>query len=468
MASPAQMRNRRRSRTGLVLTVVVIVAVLFGVLAATNGWFPFGSQPPPPAEERVVRLQGSNTIGATLVPNLARAFLASKGATDVAETSADGLVTVTGTVPGAGATRFEIRAAGTETGFAGLADGSADVGMASRRITTTERDRLGERGDLTAPASEKILALDAISVIVNRSSGLSVLSFDQLRKAFTCQVTDWSQLAPGLPSGPIRILARDDNSGTFEFFRDSVLGGAPLCPGARRFADNDELSRAVAADPAAIGFVPLPSIGGNTALALYDGESKPTAPTPLGVSTESYLLTRRLYLYVPQAPANPLAQEFADAFALSRPGQQLAVEDGFVSPLFPPPAPRAAPCTAAVPGYCAAVAGQDRVPFDVRFESGTDQLDNRALRNLDLLSATMQEPASAGRRLLLVGFADNSGDPRANLVLSRSRAATVMRYLSDRGVTGVEVAGFGDALPVAANDTPPGREQNRRVEVWER
>lgn len=121
----------------------------------------------------------------------------------------------------------------------------------------------------------------------------------------------------------------------------------------------------------------------------------------------------------------------------------------------------------APPGYCAAVSGAERVPFDVRFDSGTDQLDNRAYRNLDLFAASLAAPQNA--QVLVVGFADNAGTDEANLALSRSRAATVTAYLAERGITGgVVVEGFGEALPVDTNDTPEGRDQNRRVEVWQR
>jgi OOP family OmpA-OmpF porin len=67
---------------------------------------------------------------------------------------------------------------------------------------------------------------------------------------------------------------------------------------------------------------------------------------------------------------------------------------------------------------------------------------------------------------VLVGFADSSGVAPANLELSRSRASAVSRYLVERGLMNVTPIGFGDALPVATNDTLEGRAQNRRVEVW--
>jgi phosphate transport system substrate-binding protein len=474
VSRPAARPARRRSAFGIRALLLVIVVLLYVVLANANGWWPFQPSPnPEPNPEslpessaQVLRLQGSNTIGADLAPDLAEGFLAGKGATDVQRTASSGLVTVSGTVPGAGEVRFEIRAEGTETAFVGLESGRTDVGMASRRIRDVQRQQLlAAHGDLTSAEAEHILALDAVAVIVSPNHGLRELSMDQLRRAFTCEVTDWAQLVPGLPAGPIRLLARDAHSGTYESFQEKVLGSAPLCANAERFAENERIAEIVAQDPSAIGFVALPSVGRTTALALYDDASRPMAPTALSVSTESYLLTRRLYLYVPPVPANPLATEFADSFALSDPGQRIVADAGFVSPLFPPAAPPSPPCVDAPPDYCAAVTGAERVPFDVRFDTGTDRLDNRATRNLDLL-ATSTPPGGAGRQVVLVGFADSSGAAPANVELSRARASAVSRYLAERGVTNATSVGFGDALPVATNDTPEGREQNRRVEVW--
>jgi phosphate transport system substrate-binding protein len=300
VSRPAARPTRQRSAFGIRALLLVIVVLLYAVLANANGWWPFQPSPnPEPNPEalpepsaQVVRLQGSNTIGADLAPDLAEGFLAGKGATDVQRTAASGLVTVSGTVPGAGAVSFEIRAEGTETAFDGLGSGSADVGMASRRIRDVERQQLlASRGDLTSPEAEHILALDAVAVVVSPNHGLRELSMDQLRRAFTCEVTDWAQLAPGLPAGPIRLLARDAHSGTYESFQEKVLGSAPLCANAERFAENERIAETVAQDPSAIGFVALPSVGRTTALALYDDASRPMAPTALSVSTESYLLT---------------------------------------------------------------------------------------------------------------------------------------------------------------------------------
>ena len=61
---------------------------------------------------------------------------------------------------------------------------------------------------------------------------------------------------------------------------------------------------------------------------------------------------------------------------------------------------------------------------------------------------------------------DGQGDPCANLTISVQRAQSVARDLGTYGLKASAVQGYGSAAPVASNDTPSGRERNRRVEVW--
>lgn len=471
MVTPrADTGARNRRRLGVVLALVIVVVLVFLVLR-DNGLLPFAAEPAgrpaEPETDTALHLDGSGTIGSELAPDLAEAFLQGRGATGVRRESAGDLVTVTGTLPGAAQPiRLEINSTGSSTAFSGLLDGRTDVGMASRRITPAEQQDLAARGDLTSRESEHILALDAVTVIVNAGRDVTRLSVDQLRGIYTCAITDWSQIGSAAGTGPIRVLAFEDGSGTLDTFRERVLGDERLCPDIERIRGVEELSRAVAADRAAVGFVGLPFVGTNTAVALFDGTSVPTEPTRLTVSTESYLLTRRLYLYLPTLPvADPLARDFVE-FALSEPGQRIVDTAGFVSPLFPPTPPAPPPCTAAVPEYCAFITGAERIPFDVRFSTGTDEVDNRAFRNLALFAESLAAPENRDRTVLLVGFADNAGTDDANLALSTARAAAVMRELGSDGVQAVTTGGFGEALPVDTNDTPEGREQNRRVEVW--
>lgn len=65
------------------------------------------------------------------------------------------------------------------------------------------------------------------------------------------------------------------------------------------------------------------------------------------------------------------------------------------------------------------------------------------------------------------GYTDNTGDPNANLKLSQERAEAVLNALIKNGVEKekIRAEGYGDKFPVASNDTPEGRNRNRRVDV---
>ena len=68
--------------------------------------------------------------------------------------------------------------------------------------------------------------------------------------------------------------------------------------------------------------------------------------------------------------------------------------------------------------------------------------------------------------MAVLGHTDNKGGAAYNRELSQRRAQAVVKYLSDKGIAvdRLEAKGFGPDRPVAANDTPQGRAQNRRVE----
>src|SRR5690606_18183203 len=102
--------------------------------------------------------------------------------------------------------------------------------------------------------------------------------------------------------------------------------------------------------------------------------------------------------------------------------------------------------------------------LNFRFEFGSDRIDNKGHRDLQrLVDYLLRNP---GRQVLLLGFTDSIGDPAKNLRLSEVRAELVSQQFMKLGVFPSLVAGFGDAVPVASNDTEEGRNRNRRVEVW--
>lgn len=102
---------------------------------------------------------------------------------------------------------------------------------------------------------------------------------------------------------------------------------------------------------------------------------------------------------------------------------------------------------------------------DVLFKPESTELEASANRTLLKLVSFLQ--LNPQRRVRAEGYSDNSGDVTENLVLSRSRAQSVSRILTDLGIGAerVEVVGYGERFPVAENASARGRAQNRRVEI---
>jgi phosphate transport system substrate-binding protein len=218
----------------------------------------------------------------------------------------------------------------------------------------------------------------------------------------------------------------------------------------------------VASDKDGVGFVGLSFVKDVKALALQDGDASPVEATALTVSTESYVLSRRLFLYVPES-AKAEAWSFVQ-FVTSDAGQDVVAREGFV-PLNSAPVESQVPANAP-DEYKRILTGAKRLPFDLRFRTGTADLDAKARSDL-ARAARHAASQGSGRELVAIGFADRSGPEPKNVDLSRARAKTVAEVLRQIDAqTHVQTAGFGSALPVAPNDTEHGRERNRRVEVW--
>jgi outer membrane protein OmpA-like peptidoglycan-associated protein len=100
----------------------------------------------------------------------------------------------------------------------------------------------------------------------------------------------------------------------------------------------------------------------------------------------------------------------------------------------------------------------------VRFDTNKSTLTTAAKANLDKLVPVFQSYADTD--IVIYGYTDITGKPEYNLTLSEQRAASVKAYLAGKGLntSRFNTTGLGIADPIATNDTPEGRSQNRRVE----
>ena len=425
----------------------------------------FAALPASQGGQPVLRLQGSNTIGAKLGPELVKGLFEAQGLRDIRSEAgaAENEQRLLARHADGRAVIVEVAAHGSGTGFAALKDGTADLAASSRPIKDSEATALAALGDLRSAQAEQVIAIDGLAIILHPSNPIAALGVEQVAQLFAGEIGDWRELG-GNP-GAVRLYARDDNSGTYDTFKELVLapGGRSLAAGAQRFESSTQLSDAVSGDPQGIGFIGLPYIRQAKAVAIAAGDSQPMPPSTTLIATEDYPLSRRLFLYNQPQPDNPWAQALID-FAHSPRGQAIVDASGFIAQTVQ--AIRVEPSAQMPAGYRQLAERAQRLSVNFRFQEGSASLDTKAQRDLARVLDYLKRHDKLHNQVVLVGFGDAKSDPARAELLSKLRAMAVRRELARQGVLFREITGLGDELPVAANSEDHGRIRNRRVEVW--
>lgn len=242
-------------------------------------------------------IKGSDTLGAKLVPMMAEEYRAQK--------------------PGVS---FEIAAEGSTTGIAAITDGTAHIGMSSRRAKTTESSAAAAKGVTLKPT---IVAFDGIAVIVNENNPLDSLTARQIERIFTGDINDWA--AVGGNPGRISIYTRNTSSGTYSDFKELAMKRRDYAGSSQKMAGNEQIAAEVAKNPNGIGYVGLAYMNtpGVKVIAI-DGHK----PTKEEVLAKKYPYARPTFFYTNGEPSGEAA-EFIE-FALSDAGQAIVQSVGFV------------------------------------------------------------------------------------------------------------------------------------------
>lgn len=418
----------------------------------------------PEGAATVLRIHGSNTIGAQLGPALAAGLLREQGLQPIrVEAGASVNEQRITARSSAGEVVIEVAAHGSGTGFSALKAGIADIAASSRPIKDKELKELAEYGDMTSAQAEQVIAIDGIAVIVHPGNPIRQLSIEQLARVFAGEIRNWQEL--GGADSAIHVYARDEQSGTFDTFKELVLlkYRKALAPGVKRFESSEQLSDEVSKDRGGIGFIGLPYVRHAKALALADGDSSPMLPAIGLIATEDYPLSRRLYFYLPPGLNQPWAQALV-RFAQSPAGQDIVAQTGFVAQTIQPI--KVQPSARMPADYLALTRDSQRLSVNFRFAQGSARLDNKALLDVQRVVDYLKQTGKQHQHVTLAGFGDAKTDPQRALLLSRLRAMAVRREMLKADVTFRDIIGLGDEMPVAANDADDGRQKNRRVEVW--
>ena len=242
-----------------------------------------------------IRVRGSDTLGAKLVPQLAEGFKKK-----------------------AGGTSFNIAAEGSSTAFTNLAAGTAEIGMSSRRVKDDERTFCKTKGVFL---KEHELAWDMIAVVVNKNNPVAGLTKKQVQQIFTGAIKDWSEVG-GTP-GPISIYTRNTSSGTYRDWMTLAMGNKDYASGSQKLAGNEQIAAEVGSNKNGVGYVGLAYVNAKGIKAL------PVAGVaPVAANVKGYPYSRPTFLYTKGEPEGKI-KEFLD-FCKSADGLRIVQTVGFI------------------------------------------------------------------------------------------------------------------------------------------
>ncbi|MBC7327042.1 PstS family phosphate ABC transporter substrate-binding protein [bacterium] len=219
---------------------------------------------------------------------------------------------------------------GSGVGIAALLDGTCDIADASRNLSPSEAERAKKLG---LQIVETKVAIDGISVIVNPQNPIKSITLPQLKAIYTGKITSWKEL--GGPDIQVTAVGRDTPSGTYELFKEKVLGNENYAPSVLNTPSNNQIATTVSQDKGAIGYVGVAyadefAKAGKVKILSVAKDEKSSAfmPTPENIKTQKYPLFRYLYNYTRGEPKG-LVKEYLD-FVTSDEGQKLVSEVGYI------------------------------------------------------------------------------------------------------------------------------------------
>ena len=436
-----------------------------------------------------VSFSGSSTMAEILLPALIEGFARQAGQkADRVDTDDEHFhYELRDASSGKAQARFYFRVTTTDEGFADLLANESDVVMALREIRPDELDRAAEAGlgDLTGPRRARVLALDAIVPLVAPDNPVRSISTPDLARVFSGQLTNWSDL--GGPDAPIGLHVPAPGSGLAQAVEDYLLRPAKLnlSQNVTRHSVNSAMVAAVETDPFGIGMASFAETGAARVLTLTGGCGHDLTASRRAIKTEDYPLTSPIFLYLPVRRLPKAGREFL-AYTRSPAAQTVVRGAGFVDQAVETIAMNTQGDRLANAIYAAGdevtldelrkmvgfMKSRSRLTMSFRFEPGSTRPDAQSRDNIVRLATSIEAGEYDGRQLVFVGFSDGDGAANTNRRISRARANAVRRAVmdaaetKDAGQLDISVEAFGEALPMACDDSDWGRKVNRRVEVW--
>jgi len=224
---------------------------------------------------------------------------------------------------------ISVTGGGTGTGIAALINGTVDLANASREMKEEEIADAEKNG---VDPVQHVVARDAIAVVVNPTNPVSELTIQQISDIYTEKITNWSEV--GGEDGPIVLLSRESNSGTYVYFLENVIrmgekSDLLFSPNTLLMPSSQGISEEVRQNPNAIGYDGLGYVTPDqkTIAVASDAQGLYVLPSVETVNDKSYPIARSLYIYSNGQPQGVL-KAYLDWVLTD--GQKQVLDLGFV------------------------------------------------------------------------------------------------------------------------------------------
>jgi phosphate transport system substrate-binding protein len=221
---------------------------------------------------------------------------------------------------------------GSGTGIAAMINGTVDIANASRQMKDKELQLAEKNGQHPV---EHIVGYDALAVFLHKDNPIKSLSLAQLKDIYgrDPKVTKWSDMGvtvPGCSSGEIVVASRQNNSGTYAYFQETVLGKkGKYRQGTLDMHGSKDVVDLIEKTPCAIGYSGLAYATDHVKMVCIatDGAEACVTPSVATASDRSYPIARPLFMYTNGEPQGAV-KAYLD-WILSDAGQCILLEKGY-------------------------------------------------------------------------------------------------------------------------------------------
>ena len=221
---------------------------------------------------------------------------------------------------------------GSGTGISAMVNGTVDIANTSRAMTESEIEEARSRG---IDPIEHVVGFDALAVFLHPDNPLDALSISQLAEIYAegGAYEAWSDLGvsiPGCSSDEIIRVSRQNNSGTYTYFKEAVLGQDEYKPGSLDMNGSSEVVDLVGNTPCAIGYSGLAYATEIVEMpCILTDRGDCVSPSAESAIDGSYPIARPLFMYTAGEPTG-MIKEYMD-WILGEAGQCILVDKGFAA-----------------------------------------------------------------------------------------------------------------------------------------